>query len=131
MNFLRYFKTFGLAVMLLAGVVIVNWASADTPTSVTKILPPQLDLFDLDTQEPAGALLRIELEGKKISILDSIADGAAYEIQIDGGKKFLIRSEDVETNLDAEFQKKCRTQVSSVAAGSGGTGRGFGAGCTK
>jgi len=131
MSFSRNFKASGLAIMLLAGAAVANWAFADTPTSVTKILPPQLDLFDPDTQEPAGALLRIELEGKNISILDSIADGAAYKIQIDGGNKFLIRSEDVETNLDAEFQKKCRTQVSSVAAGSGGTGRGFGAGCTK
>ena len=98
---------------------------------MTKILPPQLDLFDPETQEPAGTLLRIELEGKNIAILKSIADGAAYRIRIDEEKEFLIRSEDVETNLDAEFQKKCRTQVSSVSASSGGTGRGFGAGCTK
>lgn len=131
MSFSRNFRAFGLGAVLFAGVAAANWAFADSPTSVTKILPPQLELFDAETQEPAGALLRIELESRNIAILESIADGAAYRIEIDGKKEFLIRSEDVETNLDAEFQKKCRTQVSSVSAGSGGTGRGFGAGCTK
>lgn len=131
MSFSSNFLAFGLATVLLAGMAAASGTFADTPTSVTKILPPELELFDTESQEPAGAFLRIELESRKIAILESIADGAAYRIEIDGEDQFLIRSEDVETNLDAEFQKKCRTQVSSVTATTGGTGRGFGAGCTK
>jgi len=104
---------------------------ADAPSSVYRIIPTQLDLFDPGTHEPVKTVLRVELEDKMIPILESIADGAGYLIEIPGDGKFLIYAEDVETNLDAEFQKKCRTQVTSASSAASGSGRAFGAGCVK
>ncbi|WP_420404395.1 hypothetical protein [Nisaea sp.] len=104
---------------------------AEQPSSVYRVIPTQLDLFDIETQEPVKSVLRVELEGKTIPIKNVIADGAGYEIDIPGVGEYLIYSEDVETNLDAEFQKKCRTQVTSASAAASGSGRAFGAGCSK
>ena len=106
-------------------------AAAGKLTHVSKVIPKELNLFDPDTQEPVKSVLRVKLEGKHIAIEESIGDGAGYLIQIPGEGKFLIYAEDVETNLDAEFQKNCRTKVTSASAAASGSGRAFGAGCSK
>ncbi|UUX50769.1 hypothetical protein NUH88_03495 [Nisaea acidiphila] len=106
-------------------------AAEKMPSSVSKIIPPELNLFNPETYDPVKTVLRVDLEGTNIAIEKVVEEGAGYVIRIPGQGKYLIYAEDVETNLDAEFQQKCRTQVTSASAAASGTGRGFGAGCSQ
>ncbi|WP_193179469.1 hypothetical protein [Nisaea sediminum] len=129
---MKHFIFARMAAGIVAATFLASGAvAAGKLTHVSKVIPKELNLFDPQTQEPVKSVLRVKLEGKHIAIEGTVGDGAGYVIQIPGEGKFLIYAEDVETNLDEEFQENCRTKVTSASAAASGTGRGFGAGCTK